>query len=108
MRMRAHRRNRVVWSSSAGSASRPGDRRRTRPTRGRRIRWQLRTGVLLAVIGAVRLARIARARRREAFLAAGTMLTVLGIGLGSMAVFFGGMLIWATACPWRGGEQAGR
>ena len=106
--MRAHRQNRVVWSSSTGPADRPGDRRRTRLARGRRIYRRLRTGALLAIIGAVRLARITRARQGEAFLVVGTVLTVLGIELGSMGTFFCGTLVWAVACPWRWGEQASR
>jgi hypothetical protein len=107
MRIRSHRRNLVVWSSSAASASRPGDRGHARLARGRRI-WWLRTGALLTVIGVVRLAQLTRARRRDALLVTGTLLTVIGITLGSMATFCCGVLIWAIARPWHWDEQTSR
>ena len=107
MRMRAHRRTLVVWSSSVPVGS-PGNRGRTRPARPARIRWWLRTGTLLAVIGVLRLARITRARRRDALVVAATVLTVLGIGLGSMATFAAGMLVWVIARPWHWDESASR
>jgi hypothetical protein len=100
MRLRSHRRNLVVWSSSAAPASRSGDRGGTRLARGRRIRWWLRTGALLTVIDVMRLARIMWARRRSAFLLTGTLLTVIGVMLPSVAAFFCGMLVWAIARPW--------
>ncbi len=100
MRMRSHRRNLVVWSSSAAPASRSGDRGCTWLARGGRIRWWLRTGALLTVIGVMRLARIMRARRRYALLLTGTLLTVIGLMLPSGAVFVCGMLVWAIARPW--------
>ena len=101
MRMRSHRRNRVVWSSSAAPASRSGDRSCTQLARGGRIRWWLRTGALLTVIGVMRLAPIMRARRRYGFLLTGTLLTVISVMLGSMAAFFCGMLVWIIARPWQ-------
>ena len=73
MRVRSHRRNLVVWSSSAAPASRSGDRGCTRLARGGRIRWWLRTGGLL---------------------------TVFGVMLPSVAAFVCGMLVWAIARPW--------
>ena len=100
MRMRSHRRNLVVWSSSAAPASRSGDRGCTRLARGGRIHWWLRTGGLLTVIGILRLARITRARQRPAFLTTGTLLTVIGVMLPSVAAFVCGMLVWAIARPW--------
>ena len=100
MRMRSHRRNLVVWSSSAALASRSGDRDCTRLARGRRIRWWLRTGTLLTVLGVMRLARITWARQRSAFLTTGTLLTVLGVLLPSAAAFVSGMLVWTIARPW--------
>jgi hypothetical protein len=57
-----------------------GDQGVTRFARGR-IRWWLRTGGLLAVIGVMRLARILRARWEPVFLLAGTLLTVTGVML---------------------------
>ena len=76
--MRSRRRNIVVWSSSAVPAGRTADEGVTRFARGR-IRWWLRTGGLLAVIGVMRLARILRARWEPAFLIAGALLTVIGV-----------------------------
>ena len=73
MRMRSHRRNLVVWSSSAAPASRSGDRGCTRLARGGRIRWWLHTGALL---------------------------TVIGVMLPSIAAFVCGMLVWTIARPW--------
>ncbi len=107
MRMRSRRRNLVVWSSSA-PASRPGDRGYARLARGGRTCWWLRTGALLAVIGVMRLARVMRARRRDTFLVTGTLLTVSGIALGSMATFFCGILVWVIARPWHWDEEASR
>jgi hypothetical protein len=100
MGVRSHRRNLVVWSSSAAPASRSGDRDCTRLARGERIRWWLRTGALLTVIGVMRLTRVTRARRRSAFLCTGTLLTVIGVMLPSVAAFVCGMLVWSIARPW--------
>jgi hypothetical protein len=75
MRLRSHRRNRVVWSQSAGSAGRYG----APPfTRRRRIRRWIRTGALLTVVGLRPLARAVRARWRP-LLAGGGVLTVAGV-----------------------------
>ena len=93
MRMRLHRRNLVVWGSSAAPARRSGDQGFTRLARGGRIRRRLRTGTLLTVIGVMRLARIMRARWRLAFLLTGTSLMVIGVMLPSVAAFFSGMLV---------------
>ena len=71
MRLRAHRRNLVVWSPSAGSAAwdrAPG------LTRTRRVPRRIRSGALLMVIGLMRLARAVRPRLRP--LLAGGPLTV--------------------------------
>lgn len=74
MRMRSRRRNLVVWSQSAGSISR---HRSLPPTRAKRFRIWIRTGVLLAVVGLMPLARATWARRWQ--LLAGSALTVAGI-----------------------------
>jgi hypothetical protein len=100
MRMRSHRRNLVVWSSSAAPASRSADRGGARRGRGGRIRWWLRTGALLTVLDVMRLARVMRARRRSVFLLTGTSLTVIGVMLPSIAAFLCGMLVWTIARPW--------
>ena len=74
MRLGSHRRNRVVWSQSAGSAGGYGAPPFTR--RGRIRRW-IRTGALLTVAGLMPLARAVRARWRP--LLAGVVLTVVGV-----------------------------
>jgi hypothetical protein len=90
MRLRPRRGNLVVWSSSGA----PGGSWAWRPVRRRRIRWWLRTGALLAVIGVVRLARIARARWEPVCLGAGATLMLIGFVLPSaFAAFFFGMLV---------------
>jgi hypothetical protein len=63
--------------------------------------------MLLAVIGVMRLAQAVRARRRDALLAAATLLTVLSIALESEPIFFCGMLIWIIARPWHWDEGVG-
>jgi len=88
MRPRWHRKNLVVWSSSAGSAARPG------VTVRRGLRRRIRIGALLAIIGLVRLARVVRARPGLTFLLAGALLSVAGNMLSSGAVFIGGMMIF--------------
>jgi hypothetical protein len=107
MKMRPRRRNLVVWSSSAAPAGRSGHLTRTQLARGGRICWWFRTGTLLTVIGVMRLAQVVRVRRRDAFLVAGTLLTVLSIALGSLPTFFCGMLVWVIARPWHWDEKAG-
>lgn len=76
MRLRARRRNLVVWSPSAGSAVWDGAPRLTRFTRTRRIRGRIRIGALLMVIGLMRVARAVRPRWGP--LLAGGALTVAG------------------------------
>ncbi len=90
MRLRPRRGNLVVWSSSRA----PGGSWAWRPARPRRIRWWLRTGALLAVLGVVRLARIMRARWEPVFLGVGTALTVIGFVLpAAFVAFFLGILV---------------
>jgi hypothetical protein len=76
MRLRAQRRNLVVWSQSRGTY-RPS--RLTRPSRARRIRRWIRVGLLLAVLRLLPLARAVRGRWRP--LLAGTVLTAAGVML---------------------------
>jgi uncharacterized membrane protein len=77
MRLRAHRRNLVVWSPSVGSADRYSTPRFTRLARTRRIHRWIHTGALLMIIGVMRLARAARPRWRP--LLAGGLLTGFGV-----------------------------
>ena len=93
MGLRSRRRNPVVWTSSGG----PADLRRfgrPRLSRISRLRWWLRTGTLLAVIGVLRLARGMRARWEPVSLFAGLMLTVSGFTLpGAGGIFLLGVLV---------------
>ena len=74
-----------MWSSSdapgGGSWSR-------RPSRARRIRWWLRTGTLLALIGVVRLARAMRVHWEPVTLVAGGLLMVIGFVLPAVSVAY--------------------
>jgi hypothetical protein len=79
MRLRAHRRNVVVWSSSVGPAGRYGALGLTRPARNKRIRRCFHTGVLLALMGLIGLTRSTRWQ----LLLAGGALTVAGTVLRS-------------------------
>ena len=87
MRLRAHRRNLVLWSQSASSIGRHG----APPlTRTRRIRRWIRTGALLTVVSLMPLARAGRARWRL-LLAVGLLTVVdimLGGGLGGVILLF--------------------
>jgi hypothetical protein len=83
MRLRARRRNLVVWSASGGLAGRHGAFRLTRPAHTRRIRRCIRAGALLTVIGVMRVARGVRPRWRP--LLAGVVLTLAGYLLRSGA-----------------------
>ena len=90
MRLGPRRGNLVVWTSSDV----PGRSWAWRPGRSRRIRWWLRTGALLAIIGVVRLARITRARWEPVSLGAGALLMVIGFALpAAFVTFFLGMLV---------------
>ncbi len=90
MRLRPHRRNLVIWSSSVGVTDRYGALGLTRPARSRRIR----SNALLAVIGVIRLANIVRTHWP---LLAGVVLTVVGVmlrsGAGGIALLPGMMLL---------------
>ena len=108
MRLRPRRRNLVVWSSTAapagpsrtaprraGAPRRVSARRRrgARPARLRRIRWWLRTGALLTVVGVLRLARTARVRWEPVCLLAGVLIAVTGFALPASGLFMLGVLV---------------
>jgi hypothetical protein len=94
MRLRPRRGNLVVWSSSGVS----GRSWAWRPARPRRIRWLLRTGSLLALIGVVRLARTMRARWEPVSLIAGGALMVIGFAVPAASLaFLLGMMILVIA-----------
>jgi hypothetical protein len=94
MRMRAHRRNLVVWSSAAHSARACRQSVSIRLGRTGRIRGLTRTGGLLMVVGLLRLARVVRPRWRP--LLAGGACTVAGVILRTSswgAILIPGMLL---------------
>lgn len=85
MSLQPRRRNLVMWSSSGA----PGRGSWAwRPARPRRIRWWLRTGTLLALIGVVRLARAARVHWEPVCLVAGGLLMVIGFVLPAASVAY--------------------
>jgi hypothetical protein len=97
VRLRPHRRAMVVWSSSSGRAARHGVQETTRSARRGRIRWWLRIGALLTVIGVLRLGRTARTRLRPTISLAGAAITVVGISLPSKTVLVSGFLVLLVA-----------
>ena len=69
-----------------------------RPARPRRIRWWLRTGALLALVGVVRLARTVRTRWEPVSLVAGATLMVIGFEVPAASVaFLFGLLVLVVA-----------
>ena len=95
MRLRPRRGYLVVWSSSnvpdGGSWAR-------RPSRPRRIRWWLRTGMLLALLGVVRLARAIRVHGEPVALVVGGLLMVIGFVVPAASVaFFPGLMVLLIA-----------
>jgi len=91
MRLRPHRRNIVVWSSSAAPAGESrGVRglRGTPPTRIRRMRRRLRIGALLMVLGVLWLARTARICWEPLSLIMGVLLAIVGLERPSVGGFF--------------------
>ena len=97
MRPRAHRRNLVVWSSSAGPADRYTAPRLTRRAGTRRIRRFTHLGALLTVIGLIHLARAVRPRWRP--LLAGVVLTVAGVilrGMWGVVLVPGILFLWSA------------
>lgn len=91
MRLRRHRRNVVVWSSSGHPADRYAAPRYTRPARTGQVRRCIRIGVLLTVIAV---------RPRWRPLLAGTILTVIGVvqrdGVASVVLIPGLLLLWQS------------
>ncbi len=65
----------------------------TRPARTRPVRSWLRIGMLLTVLGVMRLARTARTRWEPVSLLAGTLLAVVGFALPAAGAFLFGVLV---------------
>ena len=101
MRMRLHRRNVAVWHPPAGPADPHGALSYTRRARARRVRWWLRAGAWLAVIGVTRLARTAQRRWPLMFLVTGVLLMVIGLMLRSIVAFIVGMLLAGSSAEGR-------
>jgi hypothetical protein len=94
MRLRPRSGNLVLWSSSSA----PGGSWAWRPARSRWIRWWLRTGTLLALIGVMRLARTMRARWEPVSLVAGAGLTVFGFMVpAAFVAYLLGLLVLVVA-----------
>jgi hypothetical protein len=98
MRLRSHRRN-LLLSNRAAPARQS---HATTPVRLRRIRWWLRAGVLLSVIGVRRFARTACTRWQPSFLVTGALVLVIGLLLRSSVAFVLGMLVMGSAVSDRG------
>jgi hypothetical protein len=98
MRLRAHRRNLVVWSSSVDQADRYAAPRLARRAGTRRIRRFIHLGALLTVIGLMHLARAVRPRWRP--LLAGVVLTVVGVilhsSMWSVVLVPGILFLWSA------------
>jgi hypothetical protein len=98
MRLRAHRRNLAVWSSSASPVDRAGVSWLRRPIRKRRVRRFIRISALLTVLGLMRFASGAWPRGR--LVLAGGLLTVAGLVLRSQpagVVLLPGLLLIFSA-----------
>ena len=106
MKLRADRRNLVMWSLSGGPAGRYDAPGFTRLARTWRIRGCVRTGMLLTVIGLMRPARGVRSRWRP--LLTGAVLTVLGVMLRSDVVIGAGLWFFAYALVFPASSDADR
>ena len=96
MRLRPRRGNVVVvWSSSAAPHGSGAWRRSARP---RRMRRCLRIGVLLALIGVMRLARGTRAHWEPVLVGTGVVLAVIGYAVpAAFVAFLIGLVIMVVA-----------
>ncbi len=113
MRLRPRRRNLVVWSSTATAAGRSRGAPRPRGARRariRRIRWWFRTGALLVVLGALRLARTARVRWEPVSLLAGALITVAGFAIPAIgwAILLGLLVLIGTLLVGINGQRRQR
>ena len=100
MRLRSHRRDLLLSSLSATV-----DRSRVpRPVGLRRLRWWLRTGAVLSVVGIRRFARAARTRRQPILVVTGAVVLVIGLMLRSSVAAISGLLV-IGAFAWDTGLQ---
>jgi hypothetical protein len=83
MRLRRPRRRNLILLSTRAAPPRAVARPGRRPARAARRRWfrPARTGLLLTVIGAARLARAARAHWRASLALCGLLLEIAGHGV---------------------------
>lgn len=88
MRLQSHHRN--LLSNLPSPTGESG----ARPARSWRLRWWLRTGALLSVIG---IRRLARTRWQPLFLVTGALVFVIGLILRSSVAVVSGMLIMGSA-----------
>jgi hypothetical protein len=98
MKLRSRRRDLVIWSLSASPADRYGDPRLTQPVRTRRTRRALRIGLLVTLVGAMRLARGVRHRWRP--LLGGAVLAAIGFTFRGGAlgmILLPGLWLWMYA-----------
>jgi hypothetical protein len=89
MRLQSHRRNLLSNLSTPA-----GESRATRPVRSRRLRWWLRSGALLSVIG---IRRLARTRWQPIFLVTDALVFVIGLTLRNSVAFVSGILMMGSA-----------
>lgn len=97
MRLRSHRRDLLSDLSVMVDGARV-----RRPVRLRRLRWWLRTGALLAVVGIRRFVRVARTRRQAIFLVIGALVLVVGVMLRSSVAVISGVLVIGSFAPGTG------
>ncbi len=105
MRMRSHRRSLMVWSPPGSPADRYNALAFTGLARPRPIRWWVRTGALLTIIGITRLARAMRTRCRSVFTVTGALLVIIGVMLPNGGAFVAGLLVLLLALL-RGAEPS--
>src|SRR5689334_15127177 len=88
MKLQSHRRNLLANLSTLA-----GESRATRPVRSWRLRWWIRTGALLSVIG---IRRLARTRLQAILLVNGALVFVNGLMVRSSVAFLSGMLMMGS------------
>jgi hypothetical protein len=101
VRLRSRRGDLLLPNLSAPA----GKPRATRPVRARRLRYWLRTGALLSVIGIRRLALAARTRSQPIFLVTGALVLVIGLTMRSSVAVVLGMIVMGSAVSGTGSHS---